>query len=424
MSVVINTNYAATVASNNLAASNQALQRSLNRLSSGSKIVNPADDAGGLAVSMKLSATARRQGAASSNIANGISYLQTQDGALKVAGKVLERMGELKTLSSDPTKNSDDRANYQAEFAQLQEQLTSITGEKFNGKALFSTETMSVGTTAESGGSTVDFGNANLMGLLPGNAWSNVGMSSGDWTSSDPGISVSTASTTKNIVQSGEANFVFHADGTLSTNQNITGPFTASFVTHSSVPDSYSSLSLSAGGNSLDISALLSDSADHEITIQDDGTNATVFVDGTEVATVGTLTTPGGGPLTFTNSSVGGDFHVARFSLTNTGGGSSFADVANAASLDSIDLSTLTDAISEVATYRADNGAQQSRLGFAAEVLAVNKANLEAANSRISDVDVAQESTQLARYNILVQAGTAMLSQANQSAQAALRLIG
>jgi flagellin len=424
MSVVINTNTAASIASNNLAASNQLLQRGLNRLSSGSKIVNPADDAGGLAVSMKLSAAARRQGAAATNIANGVSFLQTQDGALKVAGKVLERIGELKTLSSDPTKNSDDRANYQAEFAQLQNQLNSITAEKFNGQGLFGTTKMSVATTAESGGSTVDFANTNLMGYLPGDAWSNVAMSPADWTSSDPSISISISTATKNIVQSGEASLVFHGDGTLSTNQSITGPFTISFVTSSSVPDSYSSLSLSAGGNSLDISALLPDSSDHEISIVDDGTNATVFVNGVETTTVATLSAPGGGPLTFTNSSAGGDFHVARFSLINTGGGSGYADVANATSLDSLALSTLTDAISEVATFRADNGAQQSRLGFAAEVLTVNKANLEAANSRITDVDVAQESTQLARFNILVQAGTAMLSQANQSAQAALRLIG
>jgi flagellin len=72
---------------------------------------------------------------------------------------------------------------------------------------------------------------------------------------------------------------------------------------------------------------------------------------------------------------------------------------------------------------RAANGAEQSRFGFAAELNTVNKANLEAANSRIVDVDVAEESTQLARWNILVQAGTAMLAQANQSNQAALKLL-
>jgi flagellin len=86
-------------------------------------------------------------------------------------------------------------------------------------------------------------------------------------------------------------------------------------------------------------------------------------------------------------------------------------------------LTAITSAIQNVATFRAQNGAEQSRLSFAAELLTVNKANLEAANSRIIDVDVASESTQLARWNTLVQAGTAMLSQANQSAQTALRLL-
>ena len=98
--------------------------------------------------------------------------------------------------------------------------------------------------------------------------------------------------------------------------------------------------------------------------------------------------------------------------------------VANATNLAALDLTSVKDALQEVATHRATNGAQQSRIGFATEVLKINQANLEAANSRITDVDVATESTQLARYNILVQAGTAMLSQANQNSQAALRLLG
>ena len=84
---------------------------------------------------------------------------------------------------------------------------------------------------------------------------------------------------------------------------------------------------------------------------------------------------------------------------------------------------TIQDAIQDLSTLRANNGAEQSRLSFAADMLAVNKTNLEAANSRILDVDVADESTKLARYNILQQAGTAMLAQANQSTQSILRLI-
>jgi flagellin len=272
MSVVINTNFAATVASNNLAASNDMLQKSMNRLSSGSKIVNPADDAGGLAVSMKLSAAAKRSGAAASNIGNSVSFLQSQDGVLKVTGKVLERIGELKTLYADPTKNSDDLANYDAEFTALQLELTSLAGEKFNGVSLFGTNTTALA-----------------------------------------------------------------------------------------------------------------------VSVSEDGSSSVTLTD--------------------------------KDLASSTGGIGALTDTATVDSLADIDLDDITDAIQSVATFRANNGAEQSRLGFALEVLTVNKANLESANSRISDVDVASESTALARWNVLVQSGTAMLSQANQSAQTALRLL-
>ena len=152
MSVVINTNYAATVASNNLAASSQLLQKSLNRLSSGSKIVNPADDAGGLAVSMKLSAAAKRQGAVRGNIGNAVSLLQTQDGALKVTGAIFNRISELKMLNNDITKSSSDRANYQSEFAALQAQITAIGSEQFNGVSLFGSSGLTVRTTENGNG--------------------------------------------------------------------------------------------------------------------------------------------------------------------------------------------------------------------------------------------------------------------------------
>lgn len=263
MSVVINSNYAASVASNNLASSSQMLQKSLNRLSSGSKIVSPADDAGGLGVSMRLAAAARRSGAASTNVANSVSYLQTQDGALKVAGKVLDRVSELKTLAQDPTKSATDIANYDAEFTQLKSQLTSLAAEKFNGVNLF----------------------ANAL--------------------------------TTQVSEDGSQTVALSSKALATTVTSVTG----------------------------------------------------------------------------------------------------------AANLAAVSITQISTAIDGVATHRATNGAEQSRLGFAAEVLTTNKANLEAANSRIVDVDVAQESTQLARWNTLVQAGTAMLAQANGSAQTALRLL-
>lgn len=163
MSVVINTNFAATLAANNLAASTGALQRSLNRLSSGSKIVSPADDAGGLAVSMKLSATVRRQKAIERNLGNTVSFLQTQDGVLKVGGKVLDRISELKVLCSDPTKSETDKANYDTEYQALKTALTSLGQEKFNGISLFGTNSLSVATT-EDGNSAVTVQGVNLTG--------------------------------------------------------------------------------------------------------------------------------------------------------------------------------------------------------------------------------------------------------------------
>lgn len=274
MSVVINTNFAATVAADNLASSNAMLQKSLNRLSSGTKIVTPADDAGGLAVSMKLSAAATRSGAAAINIGNAVSLLQTQDGVLNVAGKVLSRMSELWTLYQDPTKNSSDKDNYDKEFTSLEKELASLTQEKFNGQALFGSNSTSV-PVSEDGSQYVALSAKDL------------------------------AST---------------------------------------------------------------------------------------VASVGLGT------------------------LQDTAGGLSLASIAS--------IDTINTALQNVATMRANNGAEQSRLGFASDVLTTNKANLEAANSRIVDVDVAAESTQLARWNVLVQSGTAMLSQANQSAQTALKLLG
>jgi flagellin len=264
MSVIINTNSAATQAANNLAASNNSLQKSLNRLSSGSKIVQPADDAGGLAVAMKLSAAAKRSGAASINIANTMSYLQTQDGAMKVASKVLDRISELKILSEDATKNSSDKANYDVEYDALVSELGAISGETLNGVSLF--------------------------------------------------------------------------------------------------------------GTSL---------------------TAKVSEDGVQSVTL-----------------VSKDFSAQVFDAIST-----------SSDITSLSLSTVKQSLQDIATMRAQNGAEQSRLTFATELLTINKSNIESAASRIMDVDVAEESTQLARWNILVQSGTAMLTQANQSSQTALKLL-
>jgi flagellin len=283
MSVVINTNSAATSAAYNLSNTNVNLQRSLNRLSSGSRINSSYDDAGGLAVSMKLSASIRRTDATQANVNNALALLQTQDGVLKTADKILNRMSELTTLAQDVTKTTSDLALYNTELGQLKGQLNLMLSEKFNGISLFSS-----GASA-----SLDTTNSTLTVVTSQDGLQTVGITQVD------------------------LNYVSNAVG-------------------------------SASGTGMNISSTT----------------------------------------------------AAKAALT-----------------------TITAAIQDLATLRANNGAEQSRLTFAADMLAVNKTNLEAANSRILDVDVADESTKLARFNILQQAGTAMLAQANQSTQSILRLI-
>jgi flagellin len=416
MSVVINTNSAATMAANNLAQSSMMLQKSLNRLSSGSRIVSPEDDAGGLAVSSKLTATAHRQGAVANNIANATSFLQTQDGVLSVVGKVLGRMSELKTLSFDSTKNASDLANYNAEFTALKSELTSLSNEKFNGISLFGSSGLGVGVTAESSsGTVVDVGTADLMGGSATSVYSDNFANLTGWSF------VQNASVTGNKL-------TLASSGVVTRTQSVSGAFDVNFDVQLGASPSEIGVLI----NGFNFTSLLSagsqitDTATHSVKVSFDGAgNSITHIDGSPTGVdphsgLATTITDVSLQNTDANSAV-----ISNFSIT-TGAGTptTVSNVANTSSLSAVNLSSLTTALQDVATLRASNGASQSRLGFAAEVLATNKANIEAANSRIVDIDVAAESTQLARYNVLTQAGTAMLSQANQSTQIALKLLG
>jgi flagellin len=288
MSVVINTNSAATSAAYNLSNTNVNLQRSLNRLSSGSRINSSYDDAGGLAVSMKLSASIRRTEATLANVNNSLAFLQTQDGVIKTADKILNRMSELATLAQDVTKSTSDLSLYNTELTQLKGQLNLMLDEKFNGISLFS-------------------------------------------------------------------------EGASSSANNV----------------------------------VISQSATLTVVTSHDGAQ-----------TVGITQV---------------DLNQIVFDISNTSSSNNM-DISTTANANNA-VTSIQAAIQNLATLRANNGAEQSRLTFAADMLAVNKTNLESANSRIIDVDVADESTKLARFSILQQAGTAMLAQANQSTQSILRLI-
>ena len=158
--MVINTNTAAASAAQNLVSSSSMLQRSLARLSSGSKIVNPADDAAGVAVSMRLDAQVKRLDAAKSNVANALSFTQTQDGYLTKIAKALDRMSELAIMSQDITKSDADRTLYNQEFTQLSAFVTTSSTKDFNGVSLFSSSSLAV--TIDSDGNTFSMSGINL----------------------------------------------------------------------------------------------------------------------------------------------------------------------------------------------------------------------------------------------------------------------
>jgi flagellin len=268
--MVINTNYSALSSSRQLGESQGLLNRSLARLSSGSKLINPSDDAAGFAVATRFDAQINRTQAASDNIGNAISFSQTQDGYLKKVAKALDRMSELSMLALDETKSNTDRSLYDTEFQNLGDFVNSTATRDFNGVSMFGGSAISVTVNSEAA-----------------------------------------------------SNF------------------------------SYTAIDLGSASYT--------------------------------AATGSTLTT-----------------------------------TTNAATA----LSNVKAAVNRLATDRATVGANQAALNMYQEQLGVSKDNLSAAASRIKDVNVADESTNFARYNILVQAGTAMLAQANASPQSALRLLG
>lgn len=288
---VINTNIQAIAGARHLNHSQEMLGRSLTRLSSGTKIVNPSDDAAGLAVSEKLAAQNKRVSAATTNVQNAVSYVQAADGFMGGMSQILARMSELATLAKDVTKNSGDIALYQQEFTALQDQLRTTIG----------------GTTAEIGG-TADVD-------VPLGAFNGITL---------------------------------------------------------------------FGANSAGLKVTIGQAVGQEMTIRETNLRAGAMSD-------------------IITQDAAGDYTLDL----------SDPDV----------IAKLTDSIQQIATERASLGASQSRLELAASTLRVEYENLEAAISRIRDVDVAEESTKLAKYNVLVQSGTAMLAQANQSPQSVLSLL-
>jgi len=187
MAIVVNTNASATEASFNLSKANESLRKRLGRLSSGKRITQPSEDAGGLAVAYKLQSRVNRTEAVLHNHENSLSYLQVQDGALQTVGAVLDRMSELRTMAADITKNSGDIENYSKEFLELQAQLKQLSREKFNGVSLFAIDSATASGTLTTGTASFD---SETLGAVTYNTFGRVVLTHPSGVSADGNISI------------------------------------------------------------------------------------------------------------------------------------------------------------------------------------------------------------------------------------------
>lgn len=404
--MIINTNTSASLASYNLGRTNQDHQRNLIKLSSGLRINSSYDDAAGLAVSMKMNAQIRRADAYAANVENSRSFLQTQDGALKQLGNLLQRMSELKALAHDVTKNSGDVDLYENEYIQLQEQFVQIATEKFNGINLFSpTSTPDpLYLSHPERGDTIQVSRPSLVDLHTGDTlrigfrdYTVVGANglmtwqqARDQAENLGGVLATITSQEEQLILEQSINDQINSGNATRNNFWIGGQYINNSL--SWVSGESSSYDNFKPGYPLD-SNFFPNNTDIYIAVNSNPPNPNEdfkWINNTNMAP---------------NNGMGG------FVLEKT--------------IRLLDLpwSDLHSTIQQVANARAQNGAEQMQLQMAADLNATNTVNLEQALSRIQDVDIAQVTSDLARTKVLIEAGTAMLAQANASQDSILKLI-
>lgn len=418
--MVINTNLSAQNAAQSLVQSSSRLSQSLARLSSGSKIISPADDSAGLAVSMKMGAEITRTDAANNNIANALSFSQTQDGYLNKVNDALNRMSELSVLAQDATKTNSDRSLYNTEFQSLNTYINDVKTKDFNGVSLFSSSGLNVSLDGEGGALSMPGISANY--VTPGVTTTNT-------TTSLVGYSANTLLGTVNSAFAGNPNVGWlgaYSNGGSSYSFNTVQPtntigdlVTALNSTGGRTNAAYNAttgqLSITVGTGNYLISGPGGPSGNGSLLANLGFTGLNSFGPG-PFGEIDINNQSGSSPVTesvYLN-------HSVSTTTTTTTGTMDISMVSGAASA----LTQIKSSITQLATDRASIGANMERLSYNSDQLSTLKNNLSAAKSRITDVDVAAESTNYARNNILVQAGTSMLAQANSLPQSVLKLLG
>jgi flagellin len=400
----------------------------MERLSSGFRINRAADDAAGLAVSEKLKAQIGGLNQASRNSQDGISMIQTAEGALDEVQSMMQRMRDLAVQASSDTNSQTERDNINLELGQLGQEINSISmRSKFNGQSLLSGSlTKAQSATAYNAGVELTASPAALGG---GETVSNVSV---DGAQSGRGFALSAdaTDTTKLVMsmldtaglamkmtdQNGKSVAVTQeisvsdlgAGGSQILNfSNLGVKITVANATVAPITGVTIAADLAGGGFSVDTAT-----ASGTATLQ----TGSMQGDETAVAFVNT-SLAGGTQADSTKASTNMDTLAATLNTFASVGG---ATRDNASSL----ISALDTALGSISSSRATLGAAQNRLQHTIANLGTTSENLSASNSRIRDVDVATESSNMAKNQVLEQAGVSVLAQANQLPQLALKLLG
>lgn len=371
----INTNVSALNAYGNLGKVQGQVSESMAKLSSGFRINKAADDAAGLGISNKLRSDIRSMTQASRNAEQANSVLQIAEGGASTIQKMLERMKELATQANSDSVDSDARSRINAEFSALKNEITrTVDTTKFQGRQLLSGSTASVDTNV-----------ANSTALAAGT-----------------GLFEATVSGTA----AGTYSFTQGADGelTIDNGAGVTQTLTG----------------LTAGRQSVTFDTF---GITLELDANFDETAAAGTLDGLDV-----VVTAGSGDSSYMISSSGEAVQdkvtLTAVNLSLGAGGLNIAtnDVTTAANAATA-IAALDTAIGTVSSKLGQIGAAQNRIGYALENVKTSIQNYSAAESVIRDVDMAEEMTKFSKNNILAQAGTAMLAQANQAGQGVLQLL-
>jgi len=396
MSLQINTNVAALNAQRNLSSTNRTLGGLFEKLSSGMRVNRAADDAAGLAISEKMRAQIRGMRQGQRNAQDGISMLQTAEGALGEVHNILQRVRELAIQAGNTTLSSSDRAAIGEEMLALRSEIDNISNRtRFNGQQLL---TGALAVTLDAAASSADDATAVQNGATVSVASIDTSRaeSSSTYTLSNAGAVLTASVTTAGFTRS--ETFTVQDMGANGT-QSIT--FEQLGVT----------LNLAHDANAGNVTGATIATAFNGDTIDTTGSSSAVFRVGAEVG-----------------DDVALSFQDMRSSALGSAGNKLNALIADnsavstSAKADSI-VTSVDEAIEQVSTFRAQLGAAQNQMETAVNSLAVSVENLSASESRIRDADIAQVSSELVAKQIMQQAGVSVLSQANTAPQAVLSLL-